>query len=92
LPEPAKQHEVYDSRGRLATRADFAYVSPKRILIYADGLEFHIWSRVAVWKVFGRPDQTGELDRARHSKPVWLKFHGWRAISLSARRQPMTQW
>jgi hypothetical protein len=41
LPEPAKQHEVYDSRGCLLTRADFAYVTPKRILIYADGLEFH---------------------------------------------------
>src|ERR1039457_69214 len=31
LPEPVKQHEVYDSRGRLLTRADFAYVTPKRI-------------------------------------------------------------
>jgi hypothetical protein len=41
LPEPQKQHEVYDSRGRLLTRADFAYLEPKRILIYADGLEFH---------------------------------------------------
>jgi len=41
LPEPVKQHEVYDSRGRLLTRADFAYVTPKRILIYADGLESH---------------------------------------------------
>jgi len=41
LPEPLKQHEVYDSHGRLLTRADFAYVAPKRILIYADGLEFH---------------------------------------------------
>jgi len=41
LPEPQKQHEVYDSRGRLLTRADFAYLAPKRILIYADGLEFH---------------------------------------------------
>jgi hypothetical protein len=26
---------------RCVTRADFAYVTPKRILIYADGLEFH---------------------------------------------------
>ena len=41
LPEPLKQHEVYDTRGRLLTRADFAYVTPERILIYADGLEFH---------------------------------------------------
>jgi hypothetical protein len=41
LPEPQKQHEVYASRGRLLTRADFAYLTPKRILIYADGLEFH---------------------------------------------------
>jgi len=36
-----KQHEVYDSHGRLLTRADFAYVTPRRTLIYADGLEFH---------------------------------------------------
>lgn len=41
LPEPLKQHEVYDARGRLLTRADFAYTTPKRILLYADGLEFH---------------------------------------------------
>jgi very-short-patch-repair endonuclease len=41
LPEPVKQHEVYDARGRLLTRSDFAYITPKRILIYADGLEFH---------------------------------------------------
>ena len=41
LSEPLKQHEIYDSRGRLGTRADFAYETPKRILIYADGLEFH---------------------------------------------------
>ena len=26
---------------RLLTRADLAYLTPKRILIYADGLEFH---------------------------------------------------
>jgi very-short-patch-repair endonuclease len=41
LPEPLKQHEVYSSRGRLITRADFAYTTPKQVLIYADGLEFH---------------------------------------------------
>ena len=41
LPEPLKQHEVYNSRGRLITRSDFAYTTPKRILIYADGLAFH---------------------------------------------------
>jgi hypothetical protein len=41
LPEPLKQHEVYNSRGRLITRSDFAYTMPKRILIYADGLAFH---------------------------------------------------
>lgn len=41
LPEPLKQHEVYNSRGRLITRSDFAYMTPKRVLIYADGLEFH---------------------------------------------------
>jgi len=41
LPEPVKQHEVSDTHGRLVTRADFAYRTPKRILIYADGLGFH---------------------------------------------------
>jgi len=41
LPEPMKQHEVYDMLGRLLTRADFAHLTPKRILIYADSLEFH---------------------------------------------------
>jgi len=41
LPEPLKQHEVYNSRGRLITRSDFAYTTPKRVLIYTDGLEFH---------------------------------------------------
>ena len=34
-------HDCPASRCRLLTRADFAYVTPKRILIYADGLEFH---------------------------------------------------
>jgi very-short-patch-repair endonuclease len=41
LPEPLKQHEVCSAEGRLITRADFAYTTPRRILIYADGLEFH---------------------------------------------------
>jgi len=41
LPEPIKQHEVYSDRGRVITRADFAYTAPRQILIYADGLEFH---------------------------------------------------
>jgi len=41
LPEPLKQHEVYNAQGRLVTRADFAYTTPRRVLIYADGLEFH---------------------------------------------------
>ena len=41
LPEPDKQHEIRDSRGGLITRADFAYLVPRRILIYADSLEFH---------------------------------------------------
>jgi hypothetical protein len=41
LPEPLKQHELYDRRGRLITRADFAYATPRRVLLYADGLEFH---------------------------------------------------
>jgi hypothetical protein len=33
LPEPVKQHKIYDSRGRLLTRAAFAYLTPKRIRI-----------------------------------------------------------
>jgi very-short-patch-repair endonuclease len=41
LPEPLKQHELYDRRGRLTTRADFAYTSPCKILLYADSLQFH---------------------------------------------------
>jgi superfamily II DNA/RNA helicase/very-short-patch-repair endonuclease len=41
LPEPLKQHKFYDSHGRLVTRADFAYTTPRRVLLYADGLEFH---------------------------------------------------
>jgi very-short-patch-repair endonuclease len=41
LPEPLRQHEIYNARGILLTRADFAYTTPRRILIYADGLEFH---------------------------------------------------
>jgi very-short-patch-repair endonuclease len=41
LPEPIKQHEIYDVQGRLVTRADLAYTAPRRILIYADGMEFH---------------------------------------------------
>jgi very-short-patch-repair endonuclease len=41
LPEPIKQHEIRDGQGRLTTRADFAYTTPRRILIYADGMEFH---------------------------------------------------
>jgi len=41
LPEPLKQHEVHDGHGRIIARADFAYATPRRILLYADGLEFH---------------------------------------------------
>jgi MrfA Zn-binding domain len=41
LPEPLKQYELYNHRGRLITRADFAYTTPRRVLLYADGLEFH---------------------------------------------------
>jgi hypothetical protein len=41
LPEPAKQHEVWDG-GRLLTRADFAFPDAKpKVLIYVDGLEWH---------------------------------------------------
>jgi Domain of unknown function (DUF1998)/Protein of unknown function (DUF559) len=41
LPEPLKQHEVHDRHRRIITRADFAYATPRRILLYAEGLEFH---------------------------------------------------
>jgi very-short-patch-repair endonuclease len=41
MAEPLKQYEVFTPEGRLITRADFAYTTPRRVLIYADGLEFH---------------------------------------------------
>src|SRR5271165_548529 len=41
MPDTHKQREVYDSRRRLLTGTDFAYVTPKRILTCADGSEFH---------------------------------------------------
>jgi ATP-dependent helicase YprA (DUF1998 family) len=41
LPEPTKQHEVWDG-GRMLTRADFALLSgAPKVLIYVDGLEWH---------------------------------------------------
>ena len=41
LPEPTKQHEVWDG-GRVLTRADFAFLtSDKKVLIYVDGLQWH---------------------------------------------------
>ena len=41
LPEPTKQHEVWDG-GRLLTRADFALLgAEKKVLIYVDGLQWH---------------------------------------------------
>jgi very-short-patch-repair endonuclease len=41
LPEPVKQHTVYDA-GRTLTRADFAYLDCQpQLLIYVDGLEWH---------------------------------------------------
>jgi len=41
LPEPTKQHEVWDD-GRVLTRADFAFLtSDKRVLVYVDGLQWH---------------------------------------------------
>lgn len=41
LPEPTKQHEVWDG-GRLLTRADFAFLEgPKKVLVYVDGLQWH---------------------------------------------------
>jgi hypothetical protein len=41
LPEPTKQHEVWDG-GRMLTRADFAFLSGhKKVLIYVDGLQWH---------------------------------------------------
>ena len=41
LPEPTKQHEVWDG-SRMLTRADFAFLaSDKKVLIYVDGLQWH---------------------------------------------------
>lgn len=41
LPEPEKQHVVYD-QNKLLTRADFAYTDCEpKLLIYVDGLAFH---------------------------------------------------
>jgi hypothetical protein len=41
LPEPAKQHEVWDG-GRILTRADFAFLGgEKKVLVYVDGLQWH---------------------------------------------------
>ena len=41
LPEPDKQHEVYEGN-RLLTRADFAYLDCEpKLLIYVDGLKWH---------------------------------------------------
>jgi hypothetical protein len=41
LPEPAKQHEIWDG-GRLLTRSDFAYLDGgAKLLIYVDGLQWH---------------------------------------------------
>jgi len=41
LPEPTKQHEVWDG-GRVLTRADFAFLSgDTKVLIYVDGLQWH---------------------------------------------------
>jgi hypothetical protein len=40
LPEPEKQFEVYDDRGRLVTIPDFAYPD-KKIAIFCDGYQYH---------------------------------------------------
>ena len=41
LPEPTRQHEVWDG-GRVLTRADFACLGgDKNVLIYVDGLQWH---------------------------------------------------
>jgi len=41
LPEPTKQHEVWDG-SRLLTRADFAFLGgDTKVLIYVDGLQWH---------------------------------------------------
>ena len=41
LPEPDKQHEVYEGN-RLLTRADFAYLDCEpKLLIYVDGFQWH---------------------------------------------------
>ena len=41
LPEPTKQHEVWDG-ARMLTRSDFAFLGETRnVLIYVDGLQWH---------------------------------------------------
>jgi hypothetical protein len=41
LPEPTKQHRVFDG-DRILTRADFAYLARQpKVLIYVDGLKWH---------------------------------------------------
>jgi hypothetical protein len=40
LPEPEKQFEIYDDRGRLVTVPDFAYPE-KKIAIFCDGYQYH---------------------------------------------------
>ena len=61
LPEPDKQHVVYD-HNKLLTRADFAYVDCEpKLLIYVDGLAFHsdVRQRVHDNKVTNRLQMMG---------------------------------
>src|ERR1019366_574066 len=60
LPEPVKQHEVYDSRGRLLTRPASAYPPPKRSRISAYALEFHS----AIRQLINAPRQSNPLQTA----------------------------
>jgi len=63
LPEPDKQHVVYD-HNKLLTRADFAYTDCEpKLLIYVDGLAFHseVRQRVHDNKITNRLQMMGYL-------------------------------
>ena len=52
LPEPTKQHEVWDG-GRILTRADLAFPGgDKTVLIYVDGLPIR-WPQPGGWAIGG---------------------------------------
>lgn len=69
LPEPLKQREIFDSDGRLITRADFAYDGLRRVLLYADGLEYHSSTRQRI-------QDTHQTNRLQADGWVVLRFLG----------------